>query len=227
MALTLTSLGVGTSTANNASVSLTLSQGVAVGEAVAVAIAADFSLATSVTDSRGNTYTKIDEQDAGNVAAGIWWCDALTTALQSGDTISATLAGSNSSKSLAAYALTGVGPKKLRGNNSVSINSSANPSISVAGCIAGDVAVYDFIVQWTTGSITQSAGWTSVHNAYVNSHPHAHASLVLGADGTITAAPSHTSNTNKACVMAVFYEDTTPDLPPVKPGAGMRHMMTR
>ncbi|MEM2107835.1 MAG: hypothetical protein QXL10_00925 [Candidatus Bathyarchaeia archaeon] len=99
---------------------------------------------TSVSDSKGNTYTKIREQrySAGAAADGVvgsLWISRLTTALGTSDTITLTLGAAVTAKAigLEEYSITGVGVS-VAGANGNSQAATTAPTCTLSGLTSAE-----------------------------------------------------------------------------------------
>lgn len=111
----LGSLGTANHKTSSTGIAITTTQATAVGDIVTVQVATDNSVSTvgetsthtSVTDTAGNTYTKVGEQTngTGGANAGVTlsvWRSVHTSALASGDSITFARSGSVSAKAMSA-----------------------------------------------------------------------------------------------------------------------------
>jgi hypothetical protein len=194
---------VGSATSKTSGTTLTItvgSDGVNFGHTIIVRAASDYlASAPSVTDSRGNTYTRDRTgADSGNTLRASIFSAPVGTALQSGDTITITWSSSITVRSAVADEFANITSSTPLDAQNGSANTNATPSVSVTStnaddmligyiAVAGDVAdgfTSDTIHQWTDLARTGTTGGTASGNRTINS-----AYRAVGATGTFTLAP--------------------------------------
>lgn len=120
---------------------------------------------TSVTDSKGNTYSVDQAEDAGGsglAAVGIASAQAAT-ALAPGDTITTTLSnGRTGHGMIVGYVLgnaTSSAKDKSNSNNSASGNS---PTTTTAATTQANEIVFGAVMESSTGAVTEAAGYSNI-----------------------------------------------------------------
>lgn len=137
-------LGAAENDASAATLVITLTAGAPVGSLVTVGIGADDNFAvTGVTDSRGNTYGVVSSAAAANISAELW-ASNVTTALQSGDTITVTWGGSNPDRAATATAWDGIKTSSPVDRTSANAAKSTN-------CNSGDTLTTQQDVELAVG----------------------------------------------------------------------------
>ena len=158
-AITVTTIAsVGNKTAEASTASPAVSPGAAVGDLVLVSIGADnagtngVSSVTGVSDSKGNTYTPVKEQNRTAASAANDGCTVslyqsiLTAALVSGiDTITVSFSPNTTAKAIVFSRVTGANTSNYANNSAAGSGASftsggATPSLATADLIVGVAA---------------------------------------------------------------------------------------
>lgn len=172
----------------------------------------DSSLVSSVTDTAGNTYTKIREYTAGRgvakagTTASLWACLNVTTAWGSSDTITANLASTTTAKVIRAQAYTpgNASGGSLDATTNASVGIAADPasmSLTPAGGSqeylwlyalaaegpSGDTDTVDSTNGWTRNNFNGTSGGSSASNQTIVSGYKISTASSLTVDWTHTA----------------------------------------
>lgn len=166
-------IGSGAAESSGNSVSMTLTAGVPVGEHVLVAGGCDGAgrVLSSVTDSRGNTY-QIDHQTnnmTGSANPSFVASARVTTALQVGDTITATWATSFfSTRTAAAVKVSGLASSSWldqhAGGHTQSTGTDPTPSVATPTTTQADEIVWGAIYFNSGSAATPGTNYTEVHD---------------------------------------------------------------
>ena len=193
-------LGTATSTATASSFALTTSATVAVGEIAVIVVAKQpeesNNTGVTVTDSAGNTWTRLVEKQGSNGTSGVYFTRA-TSELASGGSITATfvsgaytavaLTGNvfNTTTAVYASATSDVG---TGGSSTAMVSLSLNPAETEPRLYVRGVAI-----KATSGSMTASTGFTTMTSA-VASTGTVDTSVGVGAEYRIRASGIGTSD---------------------------------
>lgn len=136
--------GTAADTASASSIGVAPTAGIALGNLLIVRVAAHNLSAstgatnehTSVTDTQGNTYTKLHEYTLSNGGASLGltvsiWAAVLTTALTTGDTVTVNISGAVIHRTISLSEFTAVSPalEDFEGTN----GTSTTPSVALSG----------------------------------------------------------------------------------------------
>lgn len=209
--MTLALVGSATSTTASATVIYTLVAAIPVGSLVVVSenSAIGSRLFSSVTDSRSNTYVAAVKDEVRATSTAIA-SSVITTALQIGDTITVTLSGNSTSKSMVVY----TSPEHATtpadasgGTNGSTDGASVTVSTSGATTQTRETNIGVCCHAGGTAAWAQPGSWVEDLDTTVSSRQHSGAHLALTAVGTQTYNPVNGSTTAawSACV-ATFRE---------------------
>lgn len=207
MAITLVNkLGTANGTSTTTSVALTLANAVSSGDTVIVATSwgASNGGTLSVTDSRGNTYTKAVSTALGgtnSIMVSVFFSN-LTTGLQVGDAITFHTTSSVNGVTVGAYDFSGLQVSPLDQTAATSgTNTSANPSSgSTATTTAASELLFGVLCS-SIGSATAGTGFTSLDtNTVVSGHDFYTEYEVVSATGTYAATWTAASSTYNAAI---------------------------
>jgi hypothetical protein len=135
--------------------------GHALGNTIFVCVSLNGSTCTGITDSKGNTYTK---QATSNDELTLW-SSVLTTALVSGDTITAAAAGSgNFAAASGEYSgVQGTVDQSTQKLQTPGAGTTITTTTTAATTVADELVFGCFLVGGTVGSFVPS-GYTSLNN---------------------------------------------------------------
>lgn len=231
MTITVTSLG--THHATSTSSTITVAASAAIGDTVFVIANSDGNGAPVVTDSKGNTWTKIGSAVGlnGVILNGemTLWYSVLTSALVSGtDTITDTATGAGSTD-INAVKITGLSSTPLdTAVTNTATGTGTNPSVtSGTPTASGECFIAVVSYRNDAGTFTQDTtnGWAAPPNSLFGSAGPTIGSSggnqVNAGTGTKTFAPT-ISNTSWAAAIVGF---KAPSSPPTAFGGGTRLLM--
>lgn len=207
--MTTALLGTATGTVSQATIAFTVPVGgVAVGVLLTIAAIAGLNASrtlSSVADSKGNTWTVDVAQVLGTRRCGIASAP-VTVALVSGDTITATFSGNNTSRSITVWTTDDPAASTVfdAGNsaNGTGIGTAPTVTTSASSTQASEVA-FGAAVHADTETYTQPTSWNEDLDATVTAISHSVGSLSLSAPASITYDPDGTSITSTTWGAAV------------------------
>lgn len=213
-------------TANSTTIVGTASATIAVGKWVVIFIAKDNTgggseeTEISVSDSVGNTYTRVKERSTGNPAqggshVGMFWAKVTSQIVASSTTVTVTLGGTaanNDAQAFVGHAFTG--QPALQTSHSNYWPDSADPtSISLSG-MPSQAYLLVYAASWegvVGDSWTHDANYTSLTGAGTSGGGAASNQQVVGAYRIATLTgdtvdPALTTDRDGAHILAAFYE---------------------
>ncbi len=227
-------IGDATDTASGTTTTVTLSAGVPVGHTLIVHAAGDYTgAAPTVSDSRGNTYTRDRTgADGSNTMRANTFSARITSAMSAGDTITVTWPSAVGRRAVAINSWTKLAYPTVVDANNGGTNTGTSPTVSTPTTYGDtlltaavfaigpttDVFTEDTARQWTSLARVGTSGGSAGTDRTINA-----AYRAVPASGTYQYNPTlGTSRTYVTQIVAYRASSSTP--PPPPDGGGAEHV---
>lgn len=198
---------------------------------------------TSVTDTKGNTYSPVIEfcNGQGGAAAGATaslWCSRTTVQLTTSDTVTANLSSAVTAKGVTAIGYTkGAGTTISFTGTGTLANDGADPgSLASSGLSAGTeyLTFRGMALEAVNTIVTPTSGWTgffplgaATSGGSATTNMAAEAEYKIASGATSQTSDPTVAAVDSASVIASFYEVTPLAFPPINPNRAFQPLLIR